>query len=281
LTAAARPAAALHPAFAPYARWLEADSLSAIPSCATLDASARAAGLALPDGTPLRFVAAPPRRESALDFEARIARAGEVALRGGSLHDFCNALAWLLFPRTKAALNAVHVIPRRAPATGSRSRPRDAATLLDESGMLVACADGELVRRWRAHAWREAFGDLGKGGAPRLRALAVGHGLLAKCVAPYRAITARALVLPLAAENLPDEPRALAAALDVAAAARIADSGDAWSPGSLLPLPIAALPGWDREGLGAQLFDDASVFRPASPQSSAPCSMHAGAVMLR
>ncbi len=241
-----------------------------------LDASARAAGLALPDGTPLRFVAASPRRESALDFEARIARTGEIALRGDSLHDFCNTLAWLAFPCTKAALNAVHVAQQRASATGSRSRARDAATLLDESGMLVACADRELVRRWRAHEWRAAFGDLGAGGAPRLHAFAIGHGLLAKCVAPYRAITAHALVLPLAAQDLPDKPQALAEALDAAAAARIAGADDAWSPESLLPLPIAALPGWDREGLGARLFDDASVFRPASPRS-----MRAGAVMLR
>ena len=241
-----------------------------------LDASARAAGLALPDGTPLRFVAASPRRESALDFEARIARTGEIALRGDSLHDFCNALAWLAFPRTRAALNAVHVARQRTLAMGSRSRARDAATLLDESGMLVACADGELVRRWRAHDWRAAFGDLGEGGAPHLRALAIGHGLLAKCVAPHRAITAHALVLPLAAEDLPDEPRALAEALDAAAATRIAEAGDAWSPEWLLPLPIAALPGWDREGLGTRLFDDASVFRPASPRSK-----RAGAVMLR
>jgi len=271
----ARPATDPHPAFAPYARWLAADSFNAVPSCARLDAAARAAGLALPDGTPLRFVAASARRESALDFEARIARTGEISLRGDSLHDFCNALAWLAFPRAKVALNAVHVTRQRSPSAGSRSRARDAATLLDESGMLVACADRELVRWWRSHKWRAAFGNSGDG-APRLRSLAIGHGLLAKCVAPYRAITAHALVLPLAAEDLPEEPQALAEALDAAAAARIAEVGDSWSPDSLLPLPIAALPGWDREGLGARLFDDTSVFRPASPRS-----MRAVADMLR
>jgi hypothetical protein len=29
----------------------------------------------------------------------------------------------------------------------------------------------------------------------------------------------------------------------------------------LPPLPVAALPGWDSEALGARLFDDPSVFR--------------------
>ena len=251
------------------------------PRVAALDAHARAAGLALPGGTRVAFVPASARHGSALDYERRIAASGEVALRRGSLHDFCNALAWLAFPRTKAALNAVHVAARPAPAAGSRARARDTATLLDESGMLVACADPERVRQWEAHAWRAAFGDIGEDGARPLRALAVGHGLLAKCVAPYRAITAHALVLPIPAEPLPDEPHALAAALDAAAARQIEESGDAWSPESLLPLPVAALPGWDRERLGARLFDDASVFRPRPPRLFAPPGMRAGAVMLR
>jgi len=46
------------------------------------------------------------------------------------------------------------------------------------------------------------------------------------------------------------------------AATRLAELGAAFSPADLLPLPVAALPGWDVEGLGARLFDDASVFRP-------------------
>jgi hypothetical protein len=270
-----------HPAFAPYARWLEAGSFAEIPACAALDGHARAAGLALPGGTRVRFVPASARRGRALDYERRIAETGEVAVRGGSLHDFCNALAWLAFPRTKAALNAVHVAARPAPAAGSRARARDAATLLDESGLLVACADPWRVRLWEAHEWRAAFGDIGEAGARPLRAVAVGHGLLAKCVVPYRAITAHALVLPIPAGPLPDEPGALAAALDAAAARRIAEAGDTWSPESLLPLPIAALPGWDSERLGARLFDDVSVFRPREPRPCAPPGIRAGAVMLR
>jgi hypothetical protein len=281
LTANVTCVAENHPAFGPYSRWLEAACFTAIPACSTLDAFARAAGLALPGGTRVGFVAASGRRVSALDYERRIARTGEVAVRSSSLHDFCNALAWLAFPRTKAALNAVHVAARPSPAAGSRAPARDAATLLDESGLLVACADPEIMRAWEAREWRVAFGDIGTAGAPRLHAVAVGHGLLAKCITPYRAITAHALVLPIAAGRLPDEPGALAAALDAAASRQIAQAGDAWSPESLLPLPVAGLPGWDRERLGARLFDDVSVFRPRTLRHCAPPGMRAGAVMLR
>jgi hypothetical protein len=90
----------------------------------------------------------------------------------------------------------------------------------------------------------------------------IGHGALAKCVAPFRALTARALVIPLAAAELPGGPQALAAALDAAAAERLARAGAVFAPADLLPLPIAAIPGWDAEQLGSRLYDDASVFRP-------------------
>ncbi len=281
MTSAANRVAQMHPAFAPYSQWVDAARLAAIPACSTHNALARAAGVALPDGTPVKFVEAPGRRVPAIDYERRIAQTGEVAVRRGSLHDFFNVLVWLAFPRTKAALNAVHVAPRPAPAAGSRAPARDAATLLDESGLLVACADPEIMRAWKAREWRAAFGDVRKAGARRLCAVAVGHGLLAKCVAPYRAITAHALVVPIAAGGLPDEPSELAAALDAAAARQIAESGDGWSPRALLALPIAALPGWDGERLGARLFDDASVFRPRSRQPDAPGTLRGRAVMLR
>jgi hypothetical protein len=256
-----------HPAFGPFAPWLQAlgtagdDGMAAdIPA---LNHCAGSRGLALPDGRPLAFAPATGARPSALAYERGIAAAAVVPVRAGSLHDACNALAWLAFPHTKGALNALHAAAAVAPTPNARDRRRDAATLLDESGLVVACADAALVALWRAKAWRALFWDRRADVVRALRAVALGHGLLAKLVRPFRAATAHALVLPLPAATLPADPPALATALDVAAAAWLAARGAALTPGDLLPLPVAALPGWDREGLGAALFDDATVFRPA------------------
>ncbi len=249
-----------------------------MPGLALLNAWARDALLALPDGRALTFVES-PRRSAALGYETRIAERAEIATRAGNLHDVCNALAWLLFPRTKSALNAVHVNASRAGMAAARGAARDAATLLDESGLLVACTDGELLERWRAHAWRDAFWERREEASLALRAVVIGHGMLAKCGAPFRAITAKALVVPLASAALPADSFELALALDVAAAARLNAFGARFAPRSLLPLPIAALPGWDTEHLGRRLFDDAAVFRPlrgGDPRlgalSTQPCS---------
>ncbi|MFO1397916.1 MAG: DUF3025 domain-containing protein [Burkholderiales bacterium] len=242
--------ASAHPAFAPYARWPLG---AAPPSLATLNAWAHAASLALPDGRALRFADVPVA--SALDYEAAVARDAVIPTRADNLHDACNALAWLAFPRAKAVLNAVHVRAGAAATANRRDRARDAATLLDESGLLLACADEALVALLRAHRWRELFVTHARDVARAMRPLALGHGLLAKLARPYRAITAHVLVLPVPAAD------ATVAAIDVAAAAAIALP--ALAPARLAVLPVAALPGWDREALGAALFDDVSVFRPA------------------
>ena len=253
------PFATTHPAFAPLAT---TGGDGALPDLATLDRWAAERALALPDGTRLRFAAAPTQRQRALDYERGIAASGVVPTRERNLHDACNALAWLAYPRTKAALNAIHAGAAAAATPNARDRRRDAATLLDECGLIVACGDAALVAGWCAHAWRDVFWERRAAVAREFRVGALGHGLLAKLLRPFRAIAARALVLPLPAAVLPAEPVALAAALDAAAAAWLDRRGGALVPADLPPLPVAALPGWDTERLGERLFDDGRVFRP-------------------
>jgi hypothetical protein len=261
------PRADAHPAYVPFARWLPAGAVRGLPSRSTMNGWACASGLALPDGRPLTFAPPWPGASSALAYEARVARRAEVATRDESLHDAWNALAWLAFPRTKAALNAVHVEAGRVATPNARDRRRDAATLLDESGVLVACVDAALLAHWRSRRWREAFALEDARDVPTLTAVAIGHGLLAKLAAPFRGITGRALVLAVDPAALPQGAEASATALDAAAARAIAAHGATLAPEQLLPVPVAALPGWDLERLGARLFDDVAVFRPPPPDA--------------
>lgn len=246
-----------HPAFAPYRALL--DQLDAgAPALAALNRVARS----LPSpptsalGAPVRFVSA-SHQASALAYEQRILERGEVATREGDWHDFFNALAWMAYPRTKAALNASHCVDGVA-AAGTRSRCRDALTLLDESGIVVRCTDANLIGLWREHQWRALFWDQRDAVARSFEVAVIGHGLLVKLLQPFRSITGRALLLTRAPDRADDSR----ATLDTDAAAAIAAAGTALTPEVLLPLPVAALPGWDTERLGAELFDDAAVFRP-------------------
>jgi hypothetical protein len=254
------PAWHAHPAFAPFRRWLVRCEPDAPPSLATLNDWAGECGLALPDRRPLRFVSRPAA--GAIDYERTVMREAIVATREHDWHDALNALCWLAFPRTKAALNAVHACSPEAPTPNARTRERDFATLIDESGLLFACDDAALVQLLRAHAWRELFVERAADVAAHVRAACIGHGLLDKLRRPYRAITAKSLVIDVAAVALWD-----AGAIDAfdASACRTLCS-IRHEPESLAPLPVAALPGWDCESLGARLVDDASVFRSKLPR---------------
>jgi hypothetical protein len=245
--------AAHHPAFAPYRRWW---SGGALPDLAALNAAAQERAIVSTTGAAIRFVAA--RAHGALAYERAVAERGTVATRAGSPHDVFNALAWLAFPRAKAALNARHVAEGARACANGRSRARDAATLLDESGLVLACADDGLAALLRARAWRPLFVDRRDDVRRAMRPFVVGHGLLEKLLHPYRAATAHALIVRLDPAVAADET-AGAAAADAAAALAVGDA--AFTPARLAPVPVAAFPGWDSEGLGERLFDDRSVFR--------------------
>src|SRR5438132_10543222 len=127
----------MHAALARYACWLDAfGGLGEVPDIAEINRVATTSRLSLPDGTALRFEAAPARRSGALGYERRIRDEGVIEFRAGHCHDFANALVWLAFPLTKAALNAVHLRDGRGTTANARSRARDAATLVDEAGLI-------------------------------------------------------------------------------------------------------------------------------------------------
>jgi hypothetical protein len=201
-------------------------------------------------GAPVRFAAADAAGGAA--YETHIARTGEVPTRDNR-HDFFNALVWLALPRTKARLNSLQAEAIAAAGVAERRGPlRDAATLLDENGVLLVTEREDLVDALRRHDWHGLFVVNRGAWGTDIRPLVFGHALMEKLTAPYKGITAHALPVPLPAVAAPG-------AID----ARVAVSLDATlSPGRLLPLPVLGIPGW-ADNDDVTYYDDSSVFRPA------------------
>lgn len=209
----------------------------------------------------------PREAHGALDYEHAVARRGELAWRERDWHDLMNLLAWRTFPRAKAALNAGHVAPRSEIWSGPGRGPvRDALTLFDESGALVACSDGGLLDLLRAFRWRELFVDRREAVRERLRVLVVGHGLLERCREPWPGLTAHALCLTVTPRELALDPPALARALDPRAAAAV---GALRSPRDLAPLPLLGVPGWWPANEDPAFYDDLRYFRPGRRAATA------------
>ena len=132
----------------------------------------------------------------------------------------------------------MRIWPRRPAPPGRRGPQRDALTLLDESGLLLA-APAPLraalhARDWVAlfitqrALWRDA------------RLLVVGHALLEKLLAPRKPLCARVLLVDDV--DTPVLPASLAPAL-------------------LPPLPVLGIPGWWAPNASRGFYADDRVFR--------------------
>lgn len=203
------------------------------------------------------------------DYEAGILASGAVPSRESNWHDLLNALTWLAFPQAKAALNAVQcgelthrreLTQRRegAPTTDMARGPlSDAATLFDESGLLLVSRDDELAGLLAARRWHEAFVERRRAWQAA-RVYVFGHAVLEKLLAPWPAITAKCLFLRV--ESLPENGPP-AAWLDTALAEAWRD-GRVRRPADLFPLPVLGVPGWWPANGDAAFYQDGKVFRP-------------------
>lgn len=184
-------------------------------------------------------------------YEVHLYETGLVSTRPKSLHDLLNALVWLAFPRTKARINALHAaeIPRES---GRRGRKRDLLTLLDEGGVIVECADEELLGLLRDFRWKDLFWHNRDRVLKSLRFSVLGHGVLEKALEPWPGVTCKALPL----HPGPD--------LDTRAADSLAALPQNATPRDLPVVPVFGYPGWLPGNDRADFYDDTRYFRPSS-----------------
>lgn len=178
-----------------------------------------------------------PAGPLAQGYELHVAATGRVPTRDNA-HDLFNGLVWLRCPAFKAALNRAHIAAPPAPP-GRRGPLRDALTLLDESGLLLA-APPPLRAALSAQDWTTLFVTQ-RALWREARALVVGHALLEKLLAPRKPLCARVLLV----DDLerPDLP-------------------DALTPAALPPLPVLGIPGWWASNASRDFYADERVFRP-------------------
>jgi hypothetical protein len=252
------------PIFAPLAPALARLPADHWPTAVELCAAAE--GIATESGRRLRFVAPVESRARArIPYELRIAQTGQVETRPGSWHDLFNALAWIAFPRTKARLNAQHadILALGGEREARRRGPeRDALTLFDESGLIVASASPDLARLVVEHEWKALFWTRRAELAARMEFIAFGHALHEKALAPFAGLTARTVFVPVDDGHFTLAQEARVGRVDALAAAHFGDRAHFASPRAMPPLPVLGIPGWHPDNVRETYYDDAAQFRP-------------------
>jgi hypothetical protein len=217
-------------------------------------------------GMPLRLVPQ-GRRNRALEekHEARTFLAGELQLRERSWHDLFNLLAWLAFPRAKAALNSRHysaLEAQRAAGAVNRGPAQDALTLFDEGGVIVAADDDKLLACLREWRWKELFWSDRARLQARTRFIIFGHALYEKALSPFTGITGRGIVLKTEPELLAAPLPEQIAGLDTRIAAHLSDPGRLRATRELAVVPVLGVPGWCADNESEAFYDNLDYFRP-------------------
>ena len=253
------------PMFAPLAEFAGLLPGDRWPHAAQLSELAARLAILVRSGKPLRFVA--QDADAAQPYEARIFAHGEVQTRTENWHDLFNALVWLAFPEIKAVLNSRHHAELQAAHRSiNRSPVRDALTLFDESGVIVACANPELARLLREFRWKELFWVRRAETIADVRFFVFGHALYEKALAPYPGMTGHAVILNVDRHFMQLAMDAQRAVLDD----KLADyfSRSALDKGAFSPLPVLGIPGWAEENAHACYYDNSAYFRPGRRRRS-------------
>lgn len=216
-------------------------------------------------GARVRFVAQAARSGAFEEkYEPRIYLRGEVQVRCCNWHDLLNALVWITFPRSKAALNWRHyraLLEQRAQGALNRGPVQDAMTLFDEGGVIVASRDARLLRLIERFAWKELFWENRGRVASDMRFYLFGHALYEKALRPFTGITARGILVPVPGDFLDAPLEIQLTRIDETIAARIGDPRQLRSTRELAPVPILGVPGWCTENARAAYYDNVGYFR--------------------
>lgn len=221
------------------------------------------------NGLPLKFV---PQEKGKLAFEAqyepRCFLKGEVPTREFNWHDLLNALIWLTFPKSKAAINALHYRSLTASKADDKQLPqsqrgavRDSLTLLDESGVIVAYSDDGLATLLREFQWKDLFWQQRSQIASGMGFYVFGHGLYEKALNPYIGMTGQGLLLRVEPEffNWPLTQRLIY--LDAKLTRHLSAQENCQDTRELSPVPLLGVPGWSAENERADYYDNTAYFR--------------------
>ncbi|HEX3851735.1 MAG TPA: DUF3025 domain-containing protein [Polyangiaceae bacterium] len=196
------------------------------------------------------------RLAAAGGFDALIAESGLIPTRPGLHHDLLGALIWLHFPALKTAIHRAQM----AGSVGPRGPSKNAATHLDESGVLVVSSDSSVFEALADLKWLEVFWQRRAALEQTTRFIAFGHGLLDSLREPHPKLMGKALFVRVAKARLELSAAQLRVFLDRNVAQRLASF--LVEPARLQPLPVLGVPGWAAQQCEA-FYGRAQYFRVA------------------
>lgn len=231
--------------------------------------SSKYGDITVKNGLPLKFVPQEPGKSGfESQYEPRCYTKGEVQTRVNNWHDCFNALVWLTYPKSKAAINARHFQALNNQSkqidngSSQRGKVRDMATLFDESGVVIACAEAEFANLVRTFQWKELFWTRRRQLSRVMEIHIFGHGLYEKALQPYTGMTGQGMLIRVEREFFDWPLQNKLANLDQRIADYLENPELCRSTRELHPIPLLGMPGLSTENVNEAYYENTSYFRP-------------------
>jgi hypothetical protein len=195
-----------------------------------------------------------------LYYEERIYLEAQVPTRACNWHDFFNAMIYILFPKLKQEINRLHYQDIVSAGKIKRTKCRNALTLLDECGVIIAYCGDEVKHALTEQLWQQAFVDNRGQWGQKIDGFIIGHANYEKALAPYIGFTAKALYVKVAPQFFKLDKLSQYHQLDQ----MIAQDLEVLMVDNrhLYPLPILGVPHWWPENTNPIFYDNPDYFRP-------------------
>ncbi|MCK5639976.1 MAG: DUF3025 domain-containing protein [Gammaproteobacteria bacterium] len=199
-------------------------------------------------------------------YAPRIYMTGEIQTRLENWHDFFQYLTWIMFPKTKAIINSIHIPHARARITqggdiGARSPIENMLSLFDEGGAVIISSDPSLLELIREFRWKELFWERRTELASKFRCITFGHAMYEKALTPYIGMTANCILLHCDESIINQSWLEQWRWVDEQLATIFSDGEILQKPKDLAPFPILGMPGWDKNNADEAYYDNQSYFR--------------------
>lgn len=204
-------------------------------------------------------------------YAPRIYFSGELQTRGENWHDFFQLLTWMIFPGTKATINARHIPMLKARLTkgadsGRRAPAENMLSLFDEGGAVILATDQSLLDLVRTFRWKELFWERRNELPNKFSCVTFGHAMYEKALSPYLGMTANCVLLHVDQELLRTTTETRLAWLDRELSQMFEDPERLRVPHDLAPFPILGMPGWDPGNVREVYYDNGHYFRSGRTQ---------------
>lgn len=229
------------------------EQYASFPSCAQLNELAQERGINV------RFSnqETDSRYYEQIIFEDQI-----IPTRWHSWHDLFNAAIWMLFPKSKATLNKLHIAEITEHGLTPRTPMRDRITHFDECGVVLAVNNSVMEELLSEHQWQQAFVENRDCWYKDAKPFIFGHANYEMLLEPYIGLTGKWLAIEVSESFFKKTEEQQYLALDEMLAERFAEKSCFQEKGQLLPLPLLGIPSWCKENEDASFYTNTDYFRP-------------------